>query len=85
MRLSFNISKLVYLLVILNEANDAILKLFKARSTIRTVRTEFNETVLPLQFSFRKQAMPDLFSQHLEIFLTLNKYFSTTLMEKEKM
>ena len=34
-------------------------------------------------FPFRKQAMP--FSQHLENFLTLNKFFSTKLKKKENM
>ena len=34
-------------------------------------------------FPFRKQAMP--FSQHLENFSTLNKFFSTKLKKKEIM
>ena len=34
-------------------------------------------------FPFRKQALP--FSQHLEILLTLNKFFATKLKKKENM
>ena len=43
--------------------------------------TIVNENICDRNFPFSKQAMP--FMQHLENFLTLNKFFSTKLKKKE--
>ena len=43
--------------------------------------TIVNQNSCHCNFFFHKQAMP--FSQHLENFLTLNKFFSTKLKKKE--
>ena len=43
--------------------------------------TIVNQNSCDCNFSFRKQAMP--FTQHLEKFLTFNKFFSTKLKKKK--
>ena len=58
------------------------------QSVIQFLRMTGTENVLPVcrrrgKFPFRKRSMP--FSRHLEIFLTVNDFFSTKLKKKENL
>ena len=55
----------------------------REKGAMQQTVTIVNQNSCHHNFPFRKQALP--FSQHLENFLTLHKFFSTKLEKKENM